>query len=832
MTGKIISHYKVLEKLGGGGMGIVYKAQDLKLDRYVALKFLPHSFSLDDEAKQRFIHEAKAASSLDHNNICNIYEIDETDDGQLFIAMAYYDGETLKKKIERRPLKIDEAIDITLQIAEGLFKAHEKDIIHRDIKPANIFITNDGVVKILDFGLAKVAGQSQITKTSSTVGTLAYMSPEQARGVTVDHRTDIWSLGVILYEMLSGEPPFKGDIDQVVIYSILNKEPESLFLLNPDIDPDLEKIITKALSKNLDERHQNINEILNDLLYVKEGHEIPYTTSFPKRIQRFFHRHTFTLITIVLLLLTISIILYMFLPFSETNEVTKSIAVLPFKNLNPDPENEYFCDGMTEDIITRLSQIKVFRVVSRTSVMHYKNSNKNLREIAEELNVESILEGSVRRSGEQVRVVAQLVDASQDKHIWAETYDKELKDIFNVQSDVAEKIANALQVTLSPEEIEIIKKRPTEDITAYDYYLRGREYRKRTRKDDNEYAIGFYKRALEIDPNYAQAYAGLAGSYAARNMKYGFSYNWLDSAITASQKAISIDINCTEAYSSLGLAYMMKGQYQKTINIYKKVLSLRPDHPGAVVNIGWAYHYKGNFTEAFRWFKRYLKLSPKFPAFTYNGIGSIYRHLGDFEKAEFWSNKALEIKPEYGGAKIALSKLYILKGDYEQVISLCRQAISESYYDSTKFLILAGSAELLANNYVQAKTYFEKVKKVEIILDEFWSGYIYCKILEKEQARELVKTYLEFFLERVDQTDDWWYRYSIASLYAFQGKKNDTYIWLKKAREAGWKDYTLALIDPMFESMNQEERFIQIINKLKYECIEILKQIEEMEKDL
>ena len=276
----------------------------------------------------------------------------------------------------------------------------------------------------------------------------------------------------------------------------------------------------------------------------------------------------------------------------------------------------------------------------------------------------------------------------------------------------------------------------------------------------------------------------------------------------------------------------MKGQYQKTINLYEKVLSLRPDYYAAFGNLGYANHYKGNFREAFRWFQQHLKTSLKFRATTCVGIGCIYRHLGDFEKAKIWFNKGFEIQPDHSDVKIGLIKLDILNGDYKKAISLCKQAFSESYYDSTKFLILAGSAEILANNNVQAKKYFAKVKKTDIILDEFWSGYLYCKLLEEKQAQNLVQAYLDFYLKRVGQTDDWWYRYSIASLYAFKGNKNESYTWLEKAKEKGWKDYKLASIDPMFENMRQERKFQQVLNDLKNKCNKILKQIEEMENDL
>ena len=461
MIGKTISHYQILEKLGGGGMGVVYKARDLKLDRLVALKFLSPHFNMDEEGKQRFIQEAKAASALDHPNICNIHEINETDDGQLFIAMAYYEGETLKDKIKdyhevAAMRKIKETVNIAIQIAQGLSIAHQKGIVHRDIKPANIMISDDGMVKILDFGIAKLAGTTRVTMEGTTKGTVSYMSPEQLRGKEVDQRADIWSLGVLMYEMLSGEQPFKGDIDQAVIFSILNEEPESISKLQAGISSELELIIEKTLSKNPAARYQKIEEVQYDLKELIEGYKVSGSRLIPRILVRLWRRHALLLTTIFLLLILIVIASFLIPLSRQPKDMSKSIAVLPFKNLDPDPANEYFCDGITEDIITLLANIKNLKVTSHTSVIPYKNTAMNLKHIAEQLNVETILEGSVRRAGEQIRVVAQLVDASKDEHIWAETYNRELKDVFEIQSEVAEKIARALQVKISAEEKKLI----------------------------------------------------------------------------------------------------------------------------------------------------------------------------------------------------------------------------------------------------------------------------------------------------------------------------------------------------------------------------------------
>ncbi len=575
MIGKTISHYKILEKLGGGGMGVVYKAEDTKLKRTVALKFLPPSFSLDEDTKKRFIHEAQAASSLQHNNICNIHDIDETEEGQLFICMDCYEGETLKQKIEKGPLKVDELINITGQLAEGLLKAHEKEIIHRDIKPANIFITSDGVVKILDFGLAKVKGQTQLTKLGSTAGTIDYMSPEQARGEIVDHRTDIWSLGVVLYEMVAGECPFKGDYEQAVIYSILNEEPQEISSLRSDVPEGVISVMGKVLQKNCTYRYQTMKEFIADL---KSGRAS--TIELPKQ--------------------------------------EKSIAVLPFINDSPDEENTYFINGIMEEILNNLQKIKELRVISRTSVEQYRGQKKSIAEIAEELDVNYIVEGSGQKYGNAFRLRAQLIKADRETHLWGESFQQEINnasDIFNTQSLIAEAIAKELKAFITPQEKQLIKKVPTENLEAYDAYLKGQFYVRKLTSNDFDTAMKYFELAKEKDPDYALAYAGISGVWLARQQIGAASPDVAGSkAYEAAMEALELDNTRAEVHYTLAGMYTWgMWDWKASEAAYKRTLELNPNHSEAHAFYAHLLCILGRPEDALEHGRQSLKLDPVNP---------------------------------------------------------------------------------------------------------------------------------------------------------------------------------------------------------------------------
>ena len=439
-SGATLGPYAMLAELGRGGMGVVYTAHDPRLDRRVAIKVLPPDLTRDDTAKRRFLQEAKAASALDHPNICTIHEINETDDGQIYLVMACYEGETLKQWIERGALALDEAVDIATQVGQGLAEAHGAGIVHRDIKPANLLIAKGGVVKILDFGLAKLAGTEGVTQTGTTVGTVAYMSPEQARGEEVDHRTDIWSLGVVLYEMLTGQQPFQGENLLAISNAILEQEPASLTRLRTGTSPALARVVTRSLANSRDGRYQSVADLLTELRAVKASVQAPTGAT------------------------------------AVSQSDVPSIAVLPFADMSPQKDQDYFCEGMAEELIDALARLDGLRVVARTSAFQFRGKGHDLREVGEKLNVKTVLEGSVRKAGNRLRINAQLISTDDGYHLWSERYDRDMEDVFAVQDEIAQSVVEKLKVKLLGVADEPLVKRLTDNLEAYNLWLKGRYY--------------------------------------------------------------------------------------------------------------------------------------------------------------------------------------------------------------------------------------------------------------------------------------------------------------------------------------------------------------------
>jgi serine/threonine protein kinase len=603
MIGSKILHYKIVEKLGEGGMGVVYKAEDTKLKREVAIKFLPNIIAKSKEERTRFQNEAQAAASLNHPNIATIHAIEEADN-QIFIVMEYINGSELKDKVDEGRLTLESSIEIIEQIANGLSAAHQKGITHRDIKSSNIMLTKTGQVKIMDFGLAKVRGTSQITKIGTTIGTAAYMSPEQAQGEKADHRADIWAMGVIFYEMLTGQQPFKGEFEQAIIYSILNIAPEPVTLIKPGIPRNLEQITKKMLSKNKDDRYQDVNSFLSDLKDYKSA------------------------------------------KIEKPNEKEKTIAVLPFENISPDKEADYFTDGLAEELITNLSRIKDIKLTPRTNTMRYKGTDKDIKTLSRELSARYIMQGSVRKFNEDLRISVQLMDAQLEKQIWGETYKGKIADVFDIQEQVSKQIAEMLMVKLSPTEKVSLTKRATENTEAFDLYLRARDFLYKMTKNNIQFAIQLFSKAIEIDKRYAAAYAGLGEAYAHLYFSFERNEDFLEKAIEAGLKALMYDPSLAEAYVALAMAYYNKKMYDDALDAGQKALELDSGNATAYWVLARIYHSMDQDEKAIELHEKVIDLNPDFYS-AYTDLTICYERVGNTEKYNNAIQRSLEMFPKY-----------------------------------------------------------------------------------------------------------------------------------------------------------------------------------------
>lgn len=702
MIGREISHYKILEKIGEGGMGVVYKAQDTKLDRTVALKFLPEHLLYDPASKARFIDEAKGASAINHQNITTVYDIDEFE-GKSFIAMEYIEGKSLKE-LAKGELKLNQVFEIVIQIAKGLNAAHKKEIVHRDIKPDNIMVTKDNVVKIMDFGLAKLKGYSHLTKVGTTVGTMAYMSPEQAQGEEIDHRTDIFSLGVVLYELITGRLPFRGEHEAAIIYSICNEEAEPLARYKTSIPLELERIVEKALKKDRTVRYQSAADLEADLKGVQK--EITSGIApFRQRIRN----HKVLVIGMVALILIVGYIIFsrFFGPSSkEPASQRKMLAVLPFENLGS-PEQEYFADGITEEIMARLANIQGLGVIARTSVLQYKNSKKTIPEIGKELNVDYVLEGTIRwqKSSEgesRVRVTPQLIRVSDATHLWANVYDEVMAEVFKVQSDIAQKVASAMGVALLEQERQSLEAKPTENIDAYEYYLRGNDYfnRSLTEKKGLQIAREMYKKAVELDPNFAMAYARLAMSQIELYWHHEKIEELLIQAKKAIDKSFQLQPGLPEAHLALGSYYYHALDYDQALEQFTIAQKGLTNNSDLLMEIGYVKRRQGKWEQAIASFNKATELDPGNRAIP-SVIGLTYSRMRNYLEAERYYDRAISLAPDWSEPYIRKVSTYILwEGNTEKARKVLEEA--ERKVQSSELAVAWVTLDILDGNYQRA----------------------------------------------------------------------------------------------------------------------------------
>jgi serine/threonine protein kinase/tetratricopeptide (TPR) repeat protein len=803
MIGLTVSHYRILEKLGGGGMGVVYKAEDLRLGRFVSLKFLPEDLSREPLAIERFQREARAASSLNHPHICTIYDVDQYE-GQSFIVMEFLEGQTLKHRILGKPIELERVPEYGHQMADALEAAHAKAIIHRDIKPANIFLTDRGQVKLLDFGLAKLLPErrssnrakataanfgnttqdAHLTSDGVALGTVAYMSPEQVRGQELDERTDLFSLGLVLYEMSTGLRAFSGNTSGVIFDAILNRAPTPPGRLNPAIPIQLEQIIAKALEKDRELRYRSASDMRADLQRLKRDTDsasamLLATGQSPRQLLRRHWPHLVWggVLAVVLLLFGLNVGNIRDRVFGGASQSRiESIAVLPFANLSNDPKTEYLSDGITESLINSLSQLPNLAVMSRNTVFRYKGQQSDLQKVGRELHVRAILTGRLIQSGDELMISVSLEDVENSRQIWGEQYNRKLSNLVSVQQEIAGDIYGRLRPRLAGEEKKILAKRPTENVEAYQLYLQGLYYWNKWTQADFKRAADFFTQAAQKDPRYALSYAGLADTYSLLG-DAGYlppSEAW-PKAKAAAMQALDIDDTLPEAHTSLGLV---------------------------------KEHFEWDWTGAEREFRRAIELNPN-SATAHHWYGDYLSNMGRSDEGLRETKKAQELDPLSLIINTTLAKQLYLAGKNDQAVEQLRKVLDID----AKF---APARPLLEEVYAGMGKQKEAVAEREKILSLSGSPELAASI-EEDFSKGGYKGVLQSWMDGLTEISKYGYisPYSIAQAYMRMGEKEKTFSWLEKAYEEHDSGLVSLAVEPMFGPIRSDPRFKDLLQRMK-----------------